>query len=114
MPRRSVGAPGAALQQLGHQPGQFAVPENPRVAEVEAGVAQPAVVGPNNASDAGDEATLDVEYQMGLAPNVTTTFFSTGGRQFEFAMLSASVVERSFSHRALADRRGGERSASRT
>ncbi len=30
LPRRSVGAPGAALQQLGHQPGQFAVADTLR------------------------------------------------------------------------------------
>lgn len=42
---------------------------------------QPAVIGPNNSSDPGIEATLDIEYVMGVAPGVPTTFLSTGGRE---------------------------------
>ena len=32
----------------------------------------PQVLGPNNPSDPGDEATLDIEYIMGVAPGVPT------------------------------------------
>lgn len=42
-------------------------------------LADVAVVGPNNASAPGGEATLDIQYLMGVAGNVTTTFWSVGG-----------------------------------
>jgi tripeptidyl-peptidase-1 len=36
------------------------------------------VIGPNNASLPGGEATLDIEFLMGIAPNAQTTFWSLG------------------------------------
>ena len=36
------------------------------------------LVGPNNATDPGGEAQLDIQYIMGLAQNVTTYFWSLG------------------------------------
>ena len=41
---------------------------------------QPSTIGPNNVSDPGIEATLDIEYIMSVAPNIPTTFISTAGR----------------------------------
>jgi subtilase family serine protease len=38
------------------------------------------VVGFNNQSLPGGEATLDIEYIIGVAPNVTTTFWSLGNQ----------------------------------
>ena len=37
------------------------------------------LVGPNNASQPGGEASLDIQYIMGVAQNVSTTFWSTAG-----------------------------------
>eukprot|EP01114_Cavostelium_apophysatum_P020191 TRINITY_DN6700_c0_g1_i1.p1 TRINITY_DN6700_c0_g1~~TRINITY_DN6700_c0_g1_i1.p1 ORF type:complete len:755 (-),score=176.12 TRINITY_DN6700_c0_g1_i1:27-2291(-) len=37
------------------------------------------VVGPNNASNPGGEATLDIQFITGVAPLAATTFWSTGG-----------------------------------
>ncbi|KZT03971.1 family S53 protease [Laetiporus sulphureus 93-53] len=44
---------------------------------------------PQNKSDAGTEANLDVQYVMGLATNVSTTFISTGG-DFAQALLDTA------------------------
>ena len=40
------------------------------------------VVGPNNPARPGDEASLDIQYLMGVAPNVSTWFYSQA--QFNF------------------------------
>jgi len=41
---------------------------------------QPVIlIGPNDATNPGGEASLDIQYIMGVAPNVTTTFWSLGG-----------------------------------
>eukprot|EP01125_Pyxidicula_operculata_P003375 TRINITY_DN1404_c0_g1_i1.p1 TRINITY_DN1404_c0_g1~~TRINITY_DN1404_c0_g1_i1.p1 ORF type:complete len:544 (-),score=159.79 TRINITY_DN1404_c0_g1_i1:51-1682(-) len=37
------------------------------------------VIGPNDPTNPGTEALLDIEYIMGVAPNVSTWFWSTGG-----------------------------------
>jgi tripeptidyl-peptidase-1 len=37
------------------------------------------IVGPNQALNAGDEASLDTQYIMAIGSNVTTTFWSTAG-----------------------------------
>jgi len=39
------------------------------------------IVGPNEASNPGTEASLDIQYSMGVAPGVPGTFFYTPGRQ---------------------------------
>ena len=40
-----------------------------------------AVVGPNTALDAGDEASLDTQYIMAIGSNVSTVFWSTPGER---------------------------------
>lgn len=37
------------------------------------------VIGPNDPTNPGGEASLDIQYIMGVAPNVSTTFWSLGG-----------------------------------
>lgn len=39
------------------------------------------VVGPNEAHNAGDEASLDTQYIMAIGSNVSTTFWSTAGER---------------------------------
>jgi len=41
----------------------------------------PTEIGPNDSSNPGMEASLDIEYIMGVATNVPTTFWSTAGQQ---------------------------------
>eukprot|EP01088_Endostelium_zonatum_P004963 TRINITY_DN1635_c0_g1_i2.p1 TRINITY_DN1635_c0_g1~~TRINITY_DN1635_c0_g1_i2.p1 ORF type:complete len:763 (-),score=189.59 TRINITY_DN1635_c0_g1_i2:19-2283(-) len=53
------------------------------------------LVGPNNASQPGGEASLDIQYMMGIAQNVTTTFWSinqTNDGQEAFDVWMASVL----------------------
>ncbi|KAL9646842.1 hypothetical protein ABK040_013702 [Willaertia magna] len=38
------------------------------------------VIGPNNPNQPGVEASLDIQYLMGVAQNIPTDFISTGGR----------------------------------
>ena len=40
------------------------------------------VIGDNNENDPGIEASLDIEYMMGIAPNVTTWFYCTADFNF--------------------------------
>ena len=40
--------------------------------------AQVPLIGPNNATQPGGEASLDIQYIMGIAPNITCTFWSLG------------------------------------
>lgn len=71
-------------QSVAEFSGQFYSPADLEMFFQSTGVspANVTVVGPNNASQPGDEATLDIQWIMGVGQGVPTTFWSVGDDKY--------------------------------